>query len=61
MTLSSRSLTMAGTQMLASVLIGSLLGRTLDARWHSAPWCFVAGFVLGASAGFWDLYRAVRS
>jgi len=57
---SGRSLTMAGTQMVASVLIGSFVGRSLDARWHSEPWCFVGGFLLGASAGFWELYRATR-
>lgn len=60
MTVSRKSMAMAGTNMLASVLIGSFLGRALDARWHSEPWCFVGGFILGASAGFWELYRVAR-
>lgn len=58
---SGRDMAFAGTQMVASVLIGSMVGRALDVRWCSEPWCFVAGFVLGAAAGFRHFIRVARS
>jgi F0F1-type ATP synthase assembly protein I len=51
---------MIGTQMVVSVLIGSFIGRWMDLRFHSEPWCFVGGFVLGATAGLYDLLRVAN-
>jgi ATP synthase protein I len=51
---------MSGTQMVASVLIGSFVGRWLDLKFHSEPWCFVGGFLLGAAAGIYDLLRVAK-
>ena len=46
--------------MAVSVLIGSFIGRVLDNRFNSEPWCFLAGFFLGAAAGFRELYRLAK-
>ncbi len=51
---------MAGTHLVACVLIGSFVGRALDLRFSSSPWCFLAGFVLGAAAGFRELMVMAR-
>lgn len=51
---------MIGTQMAASVLIGSFIGRILDLNLDSAPWGFLGGFIIGAVAGFRELVRAGR-
>jgi len=49
-----------GTHVAVSVLIGSFAGRVLDNRFNSEPWCFLAGFFLGAAAGFRELYRLAK-
>ncbi len=51
---------MIGTQVAASILIGSFIGRILDLQFDSAPWGFLGGFILGAVAGFRELVRAGR-
>jgi F0F1-type ATP synthase assembly protein I len=51
---------MMGTQMVASVLIGSFIGRWMDLKFHSEPWCFIGGFLLGAAAGLYELLRVTK-
>jgi F0F1-type ATP synthase assembly protein I len=42
----------------ASVVIGLLLGKLLD-YWLHTHWLYLAGIILGAVAGFYDVIRTV--
>jgi ATP synthase protein I len=48
-----------GTEMAASVLIGTLVGYWADKWLGTQPWLFIVGFILGAAAGFRSLYRFI--
>jgi ATP synthase protein I len=48
-----------GTEMAASVLIGTLLGYLADKWLGTRPWILIIGFVFGAAAGFRSIYRFV--
>lgn len=52
--------TLLGTQMAACVLLGIVVGRALDLRWDSHPWCLLGGLLAGAFAGFRLVIRATR-
>lgn len=55
------SVVLAVTQLAAAVLIGSVLGRTLDLRLQSSPWCLIAGVALGTAAGVHEILQAFRT
>ncbi len=44
-----------------SMAIGFLAGYALDVKFHTRPWLAVTGFLLGALAGFWGVYKLVMS
>jgi ATP synthase protein I len=46
-----------GLQFAGSILIFLFLGRWLDGQLGTAPWLLVAGVFVGASAGFFAMYR----
>lgn len=46
-------------QLVAGVGVGVGGGYWLDGRLHSAPWCLVAGAVLGMTAGFIAFFRNI--
>ena len=46
-----------GVEMLVAVLIGTFGGYLLDRWLHTKPWLLIAGFVLGAAAGFRNIFR----
>lgn len=48
-----------GLEMAASVLIGTFIGYWADKWLGTRPWILIIGFVLGAAAGFRNLYRFV--
>jgi ATP synthase protein I len=48
-----------GTEMAASVLIGTFMGYWADKWLGTRPWILIIGFVFGAAAGFRSLYRFV--
>lgn len=52
------SLLSVGTVWVAGILLGFLLGRYLDGQLGTGPWLAVGGFLLGAAAGFLQLFRA---
>jgi ATP synthase protein I len=47
----------AGIQFAASILVFLFLGRWLDDRLGTEPWLLLLGVMVGASAGFYSLYR----
>ncbi len=49
-----------GVQLVVTTLVGAGLGYWLDGFWGSRPWLMVVGLLLGAVAGFRDLYRLVK-
>ena len=46
-----------GMQLGVSVVAGLLIGNYLDGRWGTAPWLAMAGLILGAFGGFYNLIR----
>jgi len=49
-----------GTELLAGVLVGTLLGWAIS-RFvgRGAPWIIAIGVIVGAAAGFLNIYRAI--
>ena len=48
-----------GIEMAASVLIGTLMGYWADKWLGTKPWLLIVGFILGAAAGFRNLFRLI--
>ncbi|MDK2930834.1 MAG: synthase protein [Bacillota bacterium] len=44
-----------------SMALGFAAGHALDAKLGTRPWLAVMGFLLGALAGFWGVYKIVMS
>ena len=51
----------AGTQYAASIIVCLLVGWWLDGRLGTSPWLLLGGVVLGAVAGFYNLYTSLVS
>lgn len=49
-----------GATIAVPVVLLAWLGKTLDARWGTAPWLLVAGFVLAAALSSFSIYRKAR-
>lgn len=50
-----------GIEMLVAVLLGTFGGYLLDRWLHTRPWLMIVGFVLGAAAGFRNIFRLMVS
>lgn len=48
----------AAFSLFASVVSGLIAGWLLDRWLKTSPWLLVAGIVVGAAAGFYELIRA---
>ncbi len=48
----------AAFSLFACVISGMIAGWLLDRWLKTSPWLLVAGIVLGAAAGFYELVRA---
>ena len=46
-----------GVELVAGVLAGALVGYALDQWLGTRPWLFLVCFLLGAVAGFVNIYR----
>ena len=55
------SLASGGTQLAVSVLLGVYVGRWLDGKWGTAPWCLVAGAALGLALGLYAFLKPLLS
>lgn len=58
---SSPSLMGLGVQFALAILICLYAGKWLDGKLGTAPWLLVAGVVVGASAGFYSMYRTLMA
>ena len=48
-------------QFVITILLCIYAGRWLDGKFGTAPWLLVAGAVLGTAAGFFVMFRVLRS
>jgi ATP synthase protein I len=46
-----------GIELAAAVFVGAGLGFWLDLSFKTKPWGITLGVVVGASAGFWNVYK----
>lgn len=53
-------LSVVGLTLAFAIAIGAGLGMWLDDRFGTQPALTVVGFLLGAAAGFRELFRALR-
>ena len=49
-----------GTELLAGVLVGALIGWFLDRWLGTSPWLLIVFFCFGVAAGFHNVFRAAR-
>ncbi len=50
-----------GLQMLVGVVLGLLVGRWIDGKFHSDPWGVMVGSMLGLAAGMYLMIKdAIR-
>jgi ATP synthase protein I len=50
----------ASTDMIAGILAGTFLGYLADSYFKISPWCLIAGFFLGTTAGFLNIFRTIH-
>ena len=50
-----------GLQFVIAILLCLYAGMWLDAKLHTAPWLMLIGAILGASAGFYSMFRVLMS
>jgi F0F1-type ATP synthase assembly protein I len=50
-----------GLQFVVAILLCLYGGMWLDAKLHTAPWIMLIGALLGASAGFYSMFRVLMS
>ena len=48
-----------GTDFVANVLVGLLLGYLLDRLFSIYPWGLISGLIIGTFAAFWQIYKFV--
>jgi F0F1-type ATP synthase assembly protein I len=46
-----------GIELAAAVFVGAGLGYWFDRCFNSKPWGIAIGLVIGAAAGFWNVYK----
>ena len=49
-----------GIELGLLVMIGLIGGQWLDKKFGTAPWLLLAGMLLGLTAGFRTIYRALK-
>ncbi len=50
-----------GLQFVIAILLCLYAGMWLDAKLHTAPWLMLIGALIGASAGFYSMFRVLMS
>ncbi len=46
-----------GIELAAAVFVGAGLGYWFDLYFRTKPWGMAVGFVIGAAAGLWNVYK----
>ena len=49
-----------GTELVAAVLVGTIIGFILDTWFDTKPWLIIIFFFLGAAAGMLNVFRAAN-
>ena len=49
-----------GTELVAAVAIGTIIGFILDSWFDTKPWLIIIFFFLGSVAGIWNVIRAAN-
>ena len=49
-----------GLELAAAVFVGAAIGYFIDDKLKSAPWGITIGVVIGAMAGFWNIYKILK-
>jgi ATP synthase protein I len=49
-----------GLELATAVFVGAAIGYFIDTKLKSAPWGIIIGVVIGAMAGFWNIYKVVK-
>jgi F0F1-type ATP synthase assembly protein I len=50
-----------GIQFAVTIIVFLFAGQWLDRRFGTTPWLLILGVVIGASAGFYSLYRKLMA
>src|SRR5471032_350169 len=50
-----------GLQFVIAILLCLYAGMWLDTKLHTGPWLMLIGALIGASAGFYSMYRVLMS
>jgi F0F1-type ATP synthase assembly protein I len=50
-----------GLQFVIAILLCLYAGMWLDGKLHTGPWLMLAGAIIGASAGFYSMFRVLMS
>ncbi|MDQ6888448.1 MAG: AtpZ/AtpI family protein [Gemmatimonadota bacterium] len=50
-----------GVQFVLAILLFVFAGKWLDQKLGSSPWLLIVGAFVGASAGFYSMYRRLMS
>jgi F0F1-type ATP synthase assembly protein I len=50
-----------GLEMLVAVFVGAFGGYLLDRWLHTRPWLLLVGFVLGAAAGYRNIFKLMAA
>ncbi|MBI1823270.1 MAG: AtpZ/AtpI family protein [Nitrospirae bacterium] len=50
-----------GVELVAATLLGTGLGYAADRYFNTSPWFLTGGVLLGAAAGFLNIYRFVTA
>ena len=49
-----------GTELVAAVAVGTIIGFILDSWFDTKPWLIIIFFFLGSVAGIWNVIRAAN-
>ena len=49
-----------GTELVAAVIVGTIIGFILDSWFDTKPWLIITFFFLGATAGILNVIRAAK-
>ncbi len=49
-----------GTEMVAAVIVGTIIGFILDSWFDTKPWLIIIFFFLGAAAGMLNVVKAAK-
>ena len=50
-----------GLQFVVAILVSLYAGMWLDGKLHTGPWLMLLGALIGASAGFYSMFRVLMS